>query len=58
MAPVVHSVEVADSPEAWASAGFTVVDSTVRLGDVMVELKGGSGVRPTVTVPRAALCRP
>eukprot|EP01045_Picozoa_sp_COSAG04_P004264 COSAG04_NODE_183_length_21161_cov_4.562693_8_plen_74_part_00 len=48
MAPVVHSVEVADSPEAWESAGFTVVDSAVRLGDVLVELKGGSGVRQPV----------
>ena len=56
MAPVVHSVEVADSPEAWASAGFTVVDSTVRLGDVLVELKGGSGVRqPLPPAPFSAL---
>jgi hypothetical protein len=39
-APTVRSIEVADSPRAWASAGFSVVDGAVALGDVRLELTG------------------
>jgi hypothetical protein len=41
MDPEVASLRVAEAPEAWAAAGFTVeADATCRIGGVTVELVG------------------
>ena len=41
MAPTIDSIIVADPPDAWAAAGFTVDDDgTCRVGTVRVELVG------------------
>ena len=43
--PLLASLQVADEPEAWAAAGFTVEDATVRLEAVTIELVGRSDDR-------------
>ena len=43
--PVLVSVTVADAPDVWAAAGFTVVDGSCQVGQVRLDLgAGGSGL--------------
>lgn len=47
MAVSVDSFDVADPPEAWAQAGFTVEDGVCRIGAVSIRLLGrepGKGI--------------
>jgi hypothetical protein len=36
-------LDVADDPASWASAGFTVVDDSVALGEITIRLLGRPG---------------
>ena len=40
MAITVDELVVADPPQAWSTAGFTVTDGTCRVGDVGIRLVG------------------
>ena len=42
--PAVHMIEIADTPASWESAGFSVIDSTVQLGEVLIQLTGAGAV--------------
>ncbi|MDF2823946.1 MAG: glyoxalase [Mycobacterium sp.] len=47
MTITVDEIMVADPPEAWTAAGFTVTDGTCRVGDVGIRLVGrdrGTGI--------------
>lgn len=47
MTVTVDEVVVADPPEAWTAAGFTVADGACRVGDVAIRLVGrdrGTGI--------------
>lgn len=43
--PVVCGIEVGDSASSWEAAGFSVVDSEVRIGSVSIRLTGDQGDR-------------
>eukprot|EP00427_Karlodinium_veneficum_P023331 CAMPEP_0169119128 /NCGR_PEP_ID=MMETSP1015-20121227/31380_1 /TAXON_ID=342587 /ORGANISM="Karlodinium micrum, Strain CCMP2283" /LENGTH=236 /DNA_ID=CAMNT_0009181965 /DNA_START=46 /DNA_END=753 /DNA_ORIENTATION=+ len=45
MSPIAHTLEIADNAEAWESAGFSVVDSSVTIGAVKLLLVGAIGDR-------------
>jgi hypothetical protein len=46
MRTLLHGLEIADPPEAWRSAGFSVVDDRLVVGDVVLHLTGeGGGLR-------------
>ena len=52
-------VAVADEPEAWRAAGFTVTDGAVRLGPTTIRLVGrGDGAKRIVGWTLAGLTRP
>ena len=40
VAPAVVEVEVADEPEAWRAAGFSVVDDRAQVGSIAIRLVG------------------
>ena len=43
--PLLVSVTVADAPEAWAKAGFTVTDGSCQVGQVRIDLgAAGKGI--------------
>lgn len=46
--PRLVELQIADEPAAWASAGFTVVDRTVRIGSVDIRLTGRDADDPAV----------
>jgi hypothetical protein len=46
MRTLLHGLEIADPPEVWSAAGFSVVDDRVLVGDVVFHLVGeGGGIR-------------
>jgi hypothetical protein len=46
MRTLLHGLAIADPPEAWRSAGFSVVDDRLLVGDVVLHLDGeGGGIR-------------
>jgi hypothetical protein len=43
----IDELQIADAPEAWEAAGFTVVDDTIQVGTVRIRLVGpdaGTGI--------------
>jgi hypothetical protein len=47
-APTINALEIADPPEAWAGAGFTVDDETCVVGQVRLRLVGRDGDRKRI----------
>ena len=49
VAPAVVEIEVADEPDAWRAAGFTVADDCAQVGSIAIRLVGraerGTGIR-------------
>ena len=49
IAPAVVEIEVADEPDPWRAAGFTVADDCVHVGSIAIRLVGrsapGTGIR-------------
>ncbi len=49
VAPAVVEIEVADEPDAWRAAGFSVADDCAQLGSIAIRLvgraSGGTGIR-------------
>ena len=47
-APTINALMIADPPEAWAGAGFTVDDETCVVGQVRLRLVGRDGDRKRI----------
>ena len=47
-APTINALVIADPPEAWAGAGFTVDDETCVVGQVRLQLVGRHGDRKRI----------
>ena len=47
-APTINALVIADPPEAWAGAGFTVDGDTCVVGQVRLQLVGRDGDRKRI----------